>query len=159
MQLKEHLLCPLAQCLRVSFSLRCLVGRRFPDEVAVVVSHWNWLCRQLKFNFYPQYTKTLAAQACWAAGTGDAGLLIPAFGFSLVSVAAQETLIHTSQETLICASQEQHCRFASVCMHKCITAIIPVLSSSTKKCAVLLSVVDPKGLNRVGPTVGNIHLT
>ncbi len=95
---------------------------------------------------------TSAAQACWVAGKSNAGLVIPASGFSLLSVAAQETLVCTCQETLICASQEQHCRFASFCMHRCLTAIIPVLSTSIKISAVLLSVVDLQGLNRVGPT-------
>ena len=43
--------------LSIIFS-QMLVVCRFPDEVAVVVSLWIWLYRQLKIDIHPQYTET-----------------------------------------------------------------------------------------------------
>ncbi len=133
MQLKDH----LQNVKHNVFEYQFLSDARFPDAVAVVVSHWSWLYKQVKF--HPQYMKTLVAQACCVAGTSKAGLVIPASGFSLASFAVQEALIYTCQETMTCARQAQHCRSASFCMHRCLKAIIPVLSSSIKIRAVLLA--------------------
>lgn len=44
--------------LSIIFSQMLMVVCRFPDEVAVVVSLWIWLYRQLKIDFHLQYTET-----------------------------------------------------------------------------------------------------